>query len=641
MSIPGFAGTILYVDLTSGSIRKEPLDPRLPERFIGGDGINTRLAYDLIPPDVDPLAPENCIIVGAGPFVGTDIPGSAKIMITTKFPLNGAFGTASGGGAFALMLKTAGYDHLVISGRAPRQVYLKIIDDDVELCDASAFWGLDIFETVDALRSQYEPCSVIPIGPAGERLVKLSLTSIDKGGTVGRGGLPAVMGSKNLKAMVVRGTGKVTVANRPALERTVNQIIERIMKWPPRQALLKGGMYGMAVAAQPDEPPSEGQTGAEATPSRGQLIRRMLQIHLRNRRPLACPSCPLAEKERVHVAEGEYAGMTTYMTHFSPRLFGSTDPLVEYNRNVKFIDNLNRLGIDFSTFPALVSFVAGLYEQGVIDEAETGSLVLRDDFDTAMKLLHLTAYREGLGDLLAEGISATAQRLAPSLAHQVAHVKEYGIVYDPRLRGLGTMEFSEVVNFRGSHVAAGGSPSYDPGRSREDFLRHAERMGASPEMIQRVVGPEGFNPGRYTRISENWFSLFNSLSLCNRAFLNRFWHVKTLASLYTAVTGRETAPAALMASAERVWTLGKLLNVRAGFTRADDKPPEAWFTPLKVDGVEYPLTDYYRTKQLTREDFAHFLDEYYDERGWDIAKGIPTEEALARAGLSDLNVGTF
>ena len=245
MTVPGYGGSILHVDLSRGEIRKEPLRPELRNNYIGGWGINNRLAYDLVPPHVDPLAPENAIILGAGAFSGTIIPGAAEFLVTTKFPINGAFATGSGGGHMPYMLKTSGYDNVVITGRAARPVYLKILDDDVELCDASDLWGKDCAETIDVLRNRHDPCSIVPIGPAGENLVKASVCLIDGLGTVGSGGLPAVMGSKNLKAIVAcEGNEGVEPADRLALVRIVDALLERMAKWPGRETLMQRGLTG-------------------------------------------------------------------------------------------------------------------------------------------------------------------------------------------------------------------------------------------------------------------------------------------------------------------------------------------------------------------------------------------------------------
>ena len=293
MDYPGYAGSILYVNLNSGETRREPLDPQLMKAFIGGFGINNKLAYDLVPADVDPLSPANAIIIGTGPFAGTIVPGAGKVIVTTKFPLNGAFGTAHGVGAFALMLKTCGYDHVVITGKADKPIYLNIADNDVALCDAMQLWGMDTFETADELRTRHEPCSVIASGQAGENLVKISVACVDKCATIGTGGLPAVMGSKNLKAIVAsQGTKGIEVAHRLKLNQLVDDMLRRIMSWPGREFLLQNGML----------------------PSFG-----LEELHRETFRVLACPSCPLADKEVHRLTQGPYAGMVTYMTHFMAR----------------------------------------------------------------------------------------------------------------------------------------------------------------------------------------------------------------------------------------------------------------------------------------------------------------------------------
>jgi aldehyde:ferredoxin oxidoreductase len=614
MAIPGYAGRILFVDLTSGNTRKETLDTELIKDLIGGYGINNKLAYDLMPKGVDPLSPENLIIIGAGPFAGTLVPGAAKLLATTRFPINGAFATAAGGGSFAQMLKSAGYDHVVISGRSPRPVYLRIAEDKVDLLDATELWGRDTFETTDYLRRRYEPGSVIPIGQAGENLVKISITAVDKAGTLGRGGLPAVMGAKNLKAIVVQqGDREVNTAHRLNLQKLVNSLHERMMKWPSRQYIIENGLM--------PTPPE------------------IAELHQKTRQPLACPSCPLADKEVVRLTEGPYAGLQTYMPHMTVYRFTADTSARAYEQSIKYIDTLNRYGLCHMNFTSLLYLVVRLFREGIITGEDTGGIEIKADIETALTLAKLTAQRQGFGAVLAEGLVGAGQRLGRGIEKYLEHIKGHSIVYDPRLRRLGTMEFEQITTPRGAHVAAAGSPSYEPGRPPADFARHGERMGIPPEAIKRAVTGTSFNPGRYSRYSEDWYSLFNCLSLCNRAQVNRFYHVQTIAELYRAVTGIDHTPPEMMKIAERAWTVGKLLNVREGFTRKDDKVPEAWFEPLVRDGQEYQMTDYYGTATLTRQDMEGFLDDYYDERGYDRRSGLPTLAKLKELGLGNMAVG--
>jgi len=233
----GYSGSILYVDLTTGTSHKEELDIELAKTFLGGFGINNRLAFDLIKPGIDPLSPRNPIIIGAGPFVGA-FPGATKIVGTTKL-CNGFVRTAIGGGG--AMLKYAGYDHLVLTGKAKSPVYLKIFDDDVDLCDANELWGRDVYESADLLWNKHgRECSSIVIGQAGERLIPIALTFIDKQiGSFGKGGLATIMGSKNLKAVVMRGTKGVKVAEKRKFAKIFDESIHLASTWEDRQAFLE------------------------------------------------------------------------------------------------------------------------------------------------------------------------------------------------------------------------------------------------------------------------------------------------------------------------------------------------------------------------------------------------------------------
>ncbi|MDY6918374.1 MAG: aldehyde ferredoxin oxidoreductase N-terminal domain-containing protein [Chloroflexota bacterium] len=636
MDLPGYAGQVLYVDLTKRHIATETLDEGLVRQYIGGWGITNRLAYDLIPPHVDPLSPENCIIIGTGPFTGTIVPGSAELLVTSRFPLNGAYCTACGGGHFALMLKLSGYDFVVITGRSSRPVYLKVADDDVQLCDAEDLWGRDSFETVDELRERHEPCSVIPIGPAGENLVSISVTSIDKGGTLGSGGLPAVMGSKNLKAIVaVQGTKGIRVADRVKLQRLVDGMLKRIMSYRLRGTLLEGGFFGMtsawtALSARISD--NWSRIAFTAAPD-------VKDIHYRSRKPLACPSCPCADKERNRLAEGPEADMVTYMTHYAAMgSLGGEDAVDEYRRSVMFLDAANRYGVCLFSFGIVRELMAFLYQNGTIGPEDTGGIELSESFETTMELMRMTAYREGFGGVLADGLLAAARRVGRGAERLPVHIKGYNVFGDARLTGMGTQTVSQMVNPARCGGCAGiagsmGSASYNLGRPVEQWRREAEAIAVPRDAIERVFSPTSFSAGRLTRYAEDWYSLSNCLGRCHRLYINRFFDAETQAGLYSAVTGVEATPAELYEAAERAWNLFKLLNVRVGFHRGDDEPPEAWFSPLKGDDVEFPLMDYYKTRVLSQRDVEGILDDYYDERGWDRKTGAPTAQRLAQLGL--------
>lgn len=629
MTTPGYGGNILHINLTRGEVRKEPLNPELVRKFIGGWGINNKLAYDLVRPDVAPLSPENFIFIGAGPFSGTVIPGGAELLVTTKFPINGAFATGSGGGRMPHMLKTCGYDNVTITGRAERPVYLKILDDDVELCDASDLWGKDCIETDDVLRRRHEPCSIVPIGQAGENLVKVSVCQIDKLGSVGSGGLAAVMGSKNLKAIVVcEGSRGVEIANRSKFIKTVDALLKRMAGWSGRERLMQGGFTGDILT--PGAGPAAGLGNEEDRKA-------TLERHLKVRKALACAGCPMADKERIILPDGKYAGLVNYTSHvmLGGRWEGMT-AVESYDTAVMRDDLANRYGIDLLLFGALLPFVTSLYQQGIITKEDTGGIELRGDLDTQLKLMKMTAYREGFGEVLADGILEAARKIGKGAEDYALplQVKGRTIVVDARGIGLGTMQLTQVVDPRGCHASAGGGIAYMPGRPPEDFVRHSDRLGVPEEAVERIVGPTSVNIARWLKYSQDLFSLHSCLGMCMRAPIARFYHVNTFAEFYTMLTGMEISASELMRAGERSWNLYKVLNVRAGFAREDDRPPKIWFTPLKgPQGQEYPLVDYHHTKALTEEDFDSLLEDYYDERGWDKKTSIPTPEKLEELGL--------
>lgn len=653
MGIPGYAGNILYVNLTSGSIRSEPLDAEMARTYIGGAGINNKLAYDLIPPDVDPLSPQNAIIIGTGPFNGTMIPGCSEVMITYKSPLNGSFPHSNGGGCFSHFLKSSGYDHIVITGRSDKPVYLKIHDEDVELCNAGDLWGVDVFDTTDELRRRHEPCSVIPIGQAGENLVNISVTQIDKGGTVGSGGLCAVMGSKNLKAMVaVQGTKGIAVADPRRLRKLVDEILSRVTNYHFRDEMMKGGAMAMTAGWVP-----QGMLAKNSSvlipfpPNTKEVQAEIYELHRQSRKKIACATCPMSDKDRLDLPDRDIVtydtavfavgAIMTASPAFGHRAEGS--PLDRYADALHFFDMVNRYGIErVYSFQGLVDFVVTLYEDGIITKEDTGGVELNREFDTLLKLTRMTAFREGFGDILADGVIGAARRIGKGVDKYVQNViKGQFVIFDPREWGLGPMQFEPIVHpGRCFGVAAGmGAATYSPGWPIKELMRQADRCGVPEEAIGRIFTDDSFNVGRLTKHGEDFFNLFNMFGQCHRLYISRFYSMQILAELYSAVTGIEATPADLKLASERVWNLWKLINYRAGFDRKDDEPPEIWFQPLKGVDTEHHLKDYFGTTALTREDVDRLLDDYYDERGWDKKTSLPTPRKLKQLGLSSLASG--
>ena len=382
MTSDGYAGSILYVDLTTGKTRKEPLDFDMARSYIGGFGINNKLGYDLIKPGIEPLSAENKIIIGVGPFVGTNIPGSSRVCSLTKLPVNGAIGWSGGAGmSFGAMLKHAGYDHIVIEGRASKPVYLKIFDDDVEICDAQALWGKSGSETVDELYKKYgRPLGVYSIGQAGENLVKFAMGFIEKVGHMGRGGLAAVFGSKNLKAIITKGTKGTKVSDRKRYRELVDHLYERMRGYPGLKDAHKYGFLNF-MPAMPRE--------------------HYLEFF---KARLACVSCPIADKELLQIRKGRFKGLDVHscamVNNLLSKFYGITD---DYGESIKLAKDLDDYGLDqYETFE-LIRFANELYRHGMLTEKELCSPGLNYEPESMAEWFRKIANREGFGYVLADG----------------------------------------------------------------------------------------------------------------------------------------------------------------------------------------------------------------------------------------------
>ncbi|MHB1419943.1 MAG: aldehyde ferredoxin oxidoreductase C-terminal domain-containing protein [Bacillota bacterium] len=633
MKLAGYAGYILYINLTTGDIKKEALPASWTEALIGGWGINHKLAIDLVPAHTDPYGPDNAIIIGTGPFNGTPVPGSSQVMVTCKRSLTGGFVTSCGGGSFSLMLKSCGYDFVVISGKSSRPIYLKIDDHRVDFVEAFDLWHrADNWETIDCLEKRHSPCSVIPIGPAGENLVDISVSFVGKGGgTVGQPGLPAVMGSKNLKAIVAcQGNFGVEVHDVHRLYRAIDSIMNDVSSYKNRPKLIQGGTYSMAGVWHS----TLGRTIDNWTKIEnpygfpGQAID---EIHSKTRKAIACPSCPMADKEVCKVETGDFSPVTAFMTEFIHHpAFGGKTTDDDHSRGVVYVDRLDRAGLDRVNFENTYNFLVYLYQNKIINDSDTDGFAFDNRFETILKAIELTSKRIGIGDLIADGALAAAKKIGKETEDLVCHIKGAAPFVDPRMDTLNTMSFSQLVTSGRPFYAPGGIGIYIQGRPKEEFIKHCKRIGLDDQDLTRLFTDETYSVGRLAKWAHDWYSLFNCLGQCHRLYINRFHSMRGFQEMYGAITGLDRTAEDLLRAGERAWNLLQILNSREGFSRKDDQPPKIWFQPLpNINGPEvYQMTDYQKTKVISLEDVNQFLDEYYDERGWDKESGNPKTTKL-------------
>ena len=619
MTLGGFAGTILVVDLTRGVITKEQLDPGLARDFIGGLGLTVKLAYDNLEPGTDALAPENPIVLGAGALVGTDLPASSRLFSITKLPTSGTIGWSGAGGVtFACMLKNAGYDQIVIKGRADRPVYLEIIDDRVTLRDASPLWGLGVSATCEALWKDYErPTGVVAIGQGGENRVKFSMAYVDRIATLGRGGFGAVMGSKNLKAIVARGSRGVSVADRKGYKALRKSIFERMRAYPHLKEWQEMGLINSFP-----------------------FVEKETYLHIKKRR-VACVSCPIGCKDVVEIRDGDLKGQvvcsSSAINLFTPIIYGMKD----YREAIKLIADLDEYGLDMFEFMGLMVFAKALAEEGLIPRDRAEPKIVVESLGSMEAWAGKIARREGLGDVLADGFPGAieafgekAEALAPALVKGMHPYAGPGAALPWHL--FGTMELGQVLDPRGPHVGSSGSPTYFARRPLEVFPKHLDRMGVPEDEIARLLPQgdegeiEGLSVGGLLRHSHRWFAILGSLGVCARAQINRFYSASFCAQAYEAVTGIETPVSALRERADRVWTLLRLANLREGFQREREEVlPRKWFG-------DRGFQDYVSEEPLTVGDSEKMIDDYYREWDWDPKTGVPTQQALDRLGLQGM-----
>ncbi|MFX1339944.1 MAG: aldehyde ferredoxin oxidoreductase C-terminal domain-containing protein, partial [Promethearchaeota archaeon] len=357
------------------------------------------------------------------------------------------------------------------------------------------------------------------------------------------------------------------------------------------------------------------------------------------KRRIACPSCPMADKDILEIKEGEFNGLINYTSSIiNPLLMLTLDSLENAHQAVKIFDLIGRYGLDSLTITSLFEFLGKMHDKGAITNDDLG-FEWKQDFNTLIRLIEIIANREGsFGNTLADGWKKLAE-FNDTFANEMLTIKGLDVVFEPRFLRLGTMEFEQVVNPKGAHVASGGSPTYvGAGGTMEKFRNHFKRMGIPNSAIARVFIPPiremGIHVGRLTRYSEDWYTVLTSLGLCARAQINRFWGLELATEFYNAVTGFELVSDDLRKAAERSWNLLKIMNIKEGFTRKNDAFPKEWFKPLKLGENNLEFKDFFGGTIITIDIANQLLDDYYDERGWNKQNGEPTQEKIEDLGLT-------
>ena len=609
----GWTGKVLRVDLTSGTPRVEPIPEAWLEGYLGSRGVADRYLHELMDPAVDPLSPENVLIFTTGPITGTPVPCGARYTVVTKGALTGAITTSNSGGHFGTELKYAGYDLLILEGKAPRPSYLFVYDDRVELRDASHYWGRTVGETEDGLRRDLgiPNLRIACIGPGGEKLVRFACIMNDKHRAAGRSGVGAVMGSKNLKAIAVRGTGRVTVADPEQFMEAMWGMRASMKDSPGRKSF---AMYGTAATIDmtntfgglPTRNFQEGQF-EHAEELNGNAIRETRLVANK-----ACFACTIA-CGRVTRLDG---ASDKYLVNMHPRNWKMAGEGPEYENawslgadcGVGDLDAVikanwlcNDLGLDPISMGATLAAAMELYEGGVVTDEQVELPLRFGSAEALVRMVEATGYREGFGDELAEGSKRMGEKFGHPEVFMGVKGQEFP-AYDPR--GFQGMGVAYATSNRGACHLRAWTPAIE---TQPDADPHA---------------PEG--KGAWVAQEQNRTTVLDATGACY--FVSPSGGpIELVIPCVAAATGVPFTLDRAIEIGERTWNLERLWNLRAGLTKADDNLPKRLLSEPFKKGPSAGVV-----VQLDA-----MLPEYYAARGW-TPDGIPTTEKLAELGLEEL-----
>jgi aldehyde:ferredoxin oxidoreductase len=595
----GWTGTMLRIDLTKGTAKREPTNMKLAKEYIGARGLGGRILADEVDHNVDALSPENKLIFAPGPFSGTFAPSAGRFNVITKSPLNGTIAASNSGGTFGAELKYAGYDAIIIEGKSPKPVYLWIRDDKVELRDATGLWGMNAHDTTDAIRDVTDDdAKVSCIGQAGENLALMACIMNEMHRAAGRTGVGAVMGSKNLKALAVVGTGPVKVADPEAFKAAVLSSRHKIQAHPVGGAGLKA--YGTNVLVnilneagalptrnyQDGHFPTADKIGGE-TLAANQLVR-----------PKGCFSCIISCGRVTKVDNPEYAGIGEGPEYESAWGFGSDCDIDDLDAICKANFLCNEYGIDTIAMSSTIACAMELFELGYLTLADTDGVDLHFGNVPAMvEMVRKTGLGEGFGKRLAEG----SYRLADSVGHPELSMtvkKQEMPAYDPRgVQGIG---LNYATNNRGGCHVRG-------------YTIAVEVLGdGDPRSTEGKAGLDIAFQNLTAALDSSGACLFSTFGLGG----------DDLAAMLTALTGVEYTVDEFVKIGERIWNNERMWNLDNGYTTADDTlPPRLLEDPIKTGPAKGEVSH-----------LDEMLPEYYSLRGWDEA-GVPTAEKLSDLSL--------
>jgi aldehyde:ferredoxin oxidoreductase len=600
----GYLGNILHIDLTDKKFWLEDVGEDFALKYIGGRGFGAKIVMDNLREGLDPLGPENIIVIAPGVLSGLYVPAAGKTSFVSISPLTGIYADSNMGGMFGVEIRQAGYDALVIHGRALELSYIWIDDDEVQIRDASKYRGKMSTETERELKEdlQDEEVKIATIGPAGENLVRFACVNSEWSRNAGRTGMGAILGSKNIKAIAVRGTKDLPVYDLDKLIKLSDRAYKTLhdhpmMKFWQEEGLMSVIDYANTLGIIPTRNFSDAHF-EYADRINGEVMTSRYKIG-----DSACYSCPMACGNICLVKSGKYAGTVTEGPEYeSAAMLGSNVGINDFSAVLRGNYLCDELGMDTISSGSLVATVIEGYERGLLSLEDVDGIALSwGDDSSIMMLLEMIANRDGIGNVLAEGANGVIEKF-PQLKPLISQVKGMDqSAYDGRV-GV-TMALAYATSDIGAHHA------------RAWTIAKELEVGADwtlEEKIDLVLYHQTVRP------------LFDMLGVCRLPWIELGFDENTYAEFYAAATGVEVTLDDLLKRSSAIYNLTRAINMRLGVTRADDHPPERTFNdPIK--------TGPHAGEHMDRNLFEQLLEIYYQRRGWD-KDGRPSDDQLHECG---------
>lgn len=617
----GYAGQVLEVDLTRGKTVAKPFDETLAREYLGGAGFCARVLYDEIGPRTKPLGPENVLIIATGSLTGTLFPQACRYVVAAKSPLTGIWGEAHAAGHWAPELKFAGYDAIVVRGRSPHSVYLWIDDGKASIGGAQGLWGHDVYETDAILKEDLgdQSVKILYIGQAGENLVRFAGIMNDLDRAAARTGMGAVMGSKRLKAIAVRGSEDIPIAHPERYLKLMDEFRTKMLADPFTQSRADYGTTTLVEFMNEIGrlPTRNYETGVfeQAEAIGGTLIRRKYLV-----KPRADFACLQRCGRYTCVPEGPYAcigGGPEYETLCN---IGSKCGISNVESLIYAGHLCNRYGVDTVSFGQTVAWAMECYERGIITREDTDGLELTwGNHEAMVELLRMIVFRKGFGDLLAEGSYRAAKKIGRGSGKYVMAIKRQELSAQDG-RAQKSMGLANATAARGAdHLY--GFPVLDEEAVFKGAIK--ERFGAKylPEIGQRL------NPkykGLMVKEGEDFAIIVESVGVCKYGtMIPPTFYYRDIMRALNVTTGMKLTERELHRIGERIVNLNRMFNVRHGIRRKDDTLPERLLKEPSPDGPPKGHV----------VELDYMLDDYYRLRGWDLKTGLPTLKKLRSLGL--------